>query len=107
MSQPVPRAQASREAAELSLLLQISRLLDGAPNSRQAISSVLEAMADEAGMMRPTLVALDQQTGEMAIEAAYGLSVGQQRRGRYRFGEGVTGKVLQTSEPAVIPRVSQ
>ena len=107
MSQPASPPKASREAVELSLLQRISRLLDGALSSRQAVSSVLEAMADEVGMMRPALVTLDQQTGEMAIEAAYGLSVGQQRRGRYRFGEGVTGKVLQTSEPAVIPRVSQ
>jgi len=107
MSQPSPPARASREAAELSLLRQISRLLDSGLDLRQAIGSVLRALTDEMGMMRGTLVTFNQQSGEIAIEAAYGLSVSQRRRGRYRLGEGVTGKVLQTGEPAIVPRISQ
>ncbi|HUW81525.1 MAG TPA: sigma 54-interacting transcriptional regulator [Phycisphaerae bacterium] len=107
MSQPTPHTRASREVAELSLLLEVSHLLDSSLDLRQVVGPVLQAMADRMGMMRGTLVTLNQETGEIAIEAAYGLSVGQQRRGRYRLGEGVTGKVVQTGEPAAIPRISQ
>jgi Nif-specific regulatory protein len=64
-------------------------------------------MADHMGMLRGSLTLLNRETGEISIEAAYGLSPTQQERGRYRLGEGVTGKVVATGEPAVVPRISQ
>jgi Nif-specific regulatory protein len=59
------------------------------------------------GMTRGTLTLLNRETGEIFIEAAYGLSDSQQERGRYRLGEGITGKVVQTGSPAVVPRISE
>jgi Nif-specific regulatory protein len=50
---------------------------------------------------------LNRETGEIFIEAAYGLSTSQRERGRYRLGEGVTGKVVETGQPAVVPRISE
>ncbi|HNT35177.1 MAG TPA: GAF domain-containing protein, partial [bacterium] len=50
---------------------------------------------------------LNRQSGEISIDEAYGLSATQQKRGRYRMGEGVTGKVIATGEPAVVPRISE
>jgi Nif-specific regulatory protein len=51
-----------------------------------------------------TLTLLNRKTGDILIEAAHGLSPQQARRGRYKLGEGVTGKVVLTGEPAVIPK---
>ena len=56
--------------------------------------------------MRGTISLLNRETEEITIEAAYGLSVSQQDRGKYKLGEGVTGKVVQTGQPAVVPRIS-
>jgi Nif-specific regulatory protein len=64
-------------------------------------------MAEHMGMSRGTLTLLDRTSGEIFIEAAYGLSASQQERGRYKIGEGVTGKVVQTGKPAVVPRISE
>jgi len=64
-------------------------------------------MADHTGMLRGSLTLLNRDTGEISIEAAYGYSASQRERGRYRLGEGVTGRVVQTGEPAVVPRISQ
>ena len=91
-----------REVRELSLLFEISQTLD----IRDAVHPVLAAMANHMGMVNGTLLLLDPDTGEISIEAAHGLSSTQQARGRYRVGEGVTGRVVETGRPAVVPRIS-
>ncbi len=67
---------------------------------------MLKAMATHMGMMNGTILLLDEETGEISIEAAYVLSSDQQARGRYRLGEGLTGRVVQRGRPAVVPRIS-
>ena len=99
--------QIRREVEELSLLFEISQTLDRSMDLRDVVGPVLKAMANRMGMVRGTLTLLNRETGEIAIEAAYGLSTSQQERGRYRPGEGVTGKVVQTGQPAVVPRISE
>lgn len=59
------------------------------------------------GMRHATLTLLNRRTNDIMIEAAQGLSRAQARLGRYRLGEGVTGKVVQTGEAALIPKTSE
>ncbi len=99
--------QVKREVRELSLLFEISQTLDKSMDLRDVVGPVLKAMAKNMGMVRGTLTLLSPATGEIFIEEAYGLSSSQQDRGRYRLGEGVTGKVVQTGNPAVVPRISE
>ena len=96
-----------REVKELSLLFEISRTLDESMDLRAVFGPVLKALAKHIGMVRGTLTLLNRETGEISIESAYGLSASQRERGRYKLGEGVTGKVLQSGEPAVVPRISE
>jgi len=96
-----------REVQELSLLFEVSQTLDASMDLREVVGPVLTAVARHMGMMRGTLTLLDRETGEIFIEAAHGLSASQQERGRYRPGEGVTGKVVQSGHPAVVPRISE
>ena len=107
MSRSSNQPKIRREVKELSLLFDISQTLDRSLDLREVVSPVLEAMAKHMGMMRGTLTLLDRHTGEIFIETAYGLSPRQQERGRYKLGEGVTGKVVQTGRPAVVPRISE
>jgi Nif-specific regulatory protein len=99
--------QVHREISELSLLFEISQTLDRVLDLRDAVGPVLQAMAKHMGMVRGTIALLNRESGEISIEAAYGLSASQQERGRYRLGEGVTGKVVATGRPAVVPRISE
>jgi Nif-specific regulatory protein len=101
------QAEIRREISELSLLFEISQNLDRSMDVRDEVGSVLNAIAQHSGMVRGTLALLNRETGEIWIEAAHGLSEKQLERGRYRRGEGVTGRVIDTGRPMVIPRVSQ
>jgi len=95
-----------RKLKELSLLFDISQALDQSMDIREVLAPTLQALTDHMGMSRGTLTLLNRKTGEIAIEVAHGLSPSQRRRGKYRIGEGITGKVVQTGKPAVIPRIS-
>jgi Nif-specific regulatory protein len=96
-----------RELKEHTLLFEISQVLDRSLDLREVVGPVLEAMAKHLGMVRGTLTLVNRQTGEIVIDAAHGLSESQKERGRYRLGEGVTGKVIQSGRAMVVPRVSQ
>jgi Nif-specific regulatory protein len=74
---------------------------------KKVVGPVLEVMAEHLGMLRGTLTILNRATGEIVIEEAYGLSEAQRARGRYKIGEGITGKVVASGNAAVIPRVSE
>jgi len=95
------------EAQEFSLLFDISQTLDSSMDLRDTLGPVLKILARYEGLLRGSLTLLNRDTGEIYIEAAHGLSPSQQRRGRYKVGEGIIGQVFQTGKPAVIPKVSQ
>ena len=97
---------ASRSLEELQLLYRIGQTLEESLDLREVVGLVLETLAQQMGMTRGTLTLLNRQTGQIMIESAHGLSDEQVKRGRYQLGEGVTGKVVQTGRPMVVPRVS-
>ncbi len=96
-----------REVQELSLLFEVSQTLDRSLDLRDVMGPLLAAMAKHMGMLRGTITLLNRETGEIGIEAAHGLSARQRERGRYHLGEGVTGKVVQSGQPAVVPHINE
>jgi Nif-specific regulatory protein len=101
------RVRVEGEARELSLLFEISQILESSLDLRNVVEPVLEVITRSLGLMFATLTLLNRQTGEISIEAAYGLSPSQQRRGKYKLGEGITGTVIQTGKPAIVPKISE
>lgn len=95
-----------KDAGELALLFEISQILDQSMDLRNVVGPVLETISTHTGMLRGTLTLLNRQTGELYIEAAHGLSPEQQERGKYRPGEGIIGKVVQSGQPMLVPRIS-
>jgi Nif-specific regulatory protein len=95
-----------KELKELSLLFEISRILDSSLDLRDVVGPVLETITGYTDIIRGTISLLNRQTGEISVESAVGLSANQQKRGRYKLGEGVIGTVVQTGMPQVIPRIS-
>ena len=107
MARKSAQPKVRRELEELSLLFDISQILDGSIDLRKTVRPVLQTMAKRMGMMHGSLSLLDRHTHEIYIEAAHGLSDSQKERGRYRLGEGVTGMVVQTGQPAAVAKISE
>jgi Nif-specific regulatory protein len=100
-----PAATHARESRRLSTLLEISQALSGTLNLRSALHRVLEILAKHHGTVR-SMVTLLHENGELHVEASDGLDA-PAHAVRYRIGEGVIGKVVETSKPVVVPRVSK
>ncbi|MFH1090289.1 MAG: sigma 54-interacting transcriptional regulator [Pseudomonadota bacterium] len=101
----LPSELASRP--ELAALYEVACAVGGTLDLRQALAEVLEILAGRLGLLRPTITLLSWETDEVQVEVAHGLSSEAVRRGRYKKGEGVTGRVVETGRPMVVPRISQ
>lgn len=97
----------SESASKVQLLYEISLLLDSSMNMREVVGPVLRVMADHMQLLRGMLTLKDFTTEEHTIEMAFGLSEKEIRRGKYKPGEGVTGKVLETGQPVLVPKISE
>lgn len=104
---PLSEMTESRRVSELSLLYEISRLLDQSLDLRDVVSPVLAEISEKLDMFFATLTLLNRETGAILIEAAEGLSEQQASRGRYKLGEGVTGQVILNGKPMVIPKTEE
>jgi Nif-specific regulatory protein len=91
---------------ELALLFEISQVLDQSLDLNEVIQPVLRTTSERLGFHRAAVTLLNRNTGEIFIEGAHGLSRSQQDRGRYRLGEGVTGQVVQSGQPCIVPSVA-
>jgi len=58
-------------------------------------------------MVRGTITILDPAKNEIRIGVAHGLTRGAVEKGKYKLGEGVTGRVIQTGKPVAIPKISE
>lgn len=67
---------------------------------------MLELLGRHHGMMRGVVVLFEDETRELAIVASHGLDQSGARRVRYRVGEGITGRVVETGKPIVVPQIS-
>jgi Nif-specific regulatory protein len=92
---------------ELTLLYEITDTLTTPDPLPRILQHVLQILAQHMGMRRGTISILNPETSELQIEVAHGLTAEARKRGRYKLGEGITGRVVETGEPAVVPVVSQ
>lgn len=90
---------------KLTALLEVSQALGSTLDIREAVEKVLEILDRDLGMKRGA-IALVRSSGELAIRYAHGMSEGEKQRGRYQMNEGVTGKVVSSGKPVVVPQVS-
>ena len=92
---------------ELSTLYEIARRLGSSVDPKITLSSILEILSESMGMRRGTLTLLDPETKQLYIEFAHGLTPEEKSRGIYRVGEGITGKVVETGEPIIVPDIGK
>ncbi|MEP7272302.1 MAG: nif-specific transcriptional activator NifA [Acidobacteriota bacterium] len=90
----------------LSALLEVSKALGSTLDLRVTVERVLEILDGELGMRRGA-IALLEENGDLSIQYAHGMSEGERQRGRYRLDEGITGRVVSTGKPIVVPQVSK
>ena len=74
---------------------------------RQLLQEVLAGLEREFGLRRCTVMLLSQSGAELVFEAASDTASVAGESVSYRRGEGITGRVLATGEPAVVHRIAE
>jgi len=93
---------------ELDVLYKISQTTAARQhNISELLNEVLLIMATDMGVLRGALALRKSGTDILNIEASSGLSDSERRRGQYKLGEGVTGRVAQTGRPELIADISE
>ena len=96
-----------RDPTDLSALVEVSQSLGSTLNLRASLSHVLEVLEKSHDTQSGCVVLRDEEAGDLAVEAATGRGAEMAARTRYRLGEGITGRVVQSGRPVVVPRVSR
>ena len=92
----------------LSALLEIGEFLGSGFEFEDSLRAILRVLSDRLRMNRGTMSLLQEggNRQEVAIDIAYGLSQDEIDRGRYKVGEGITGRVVASGKPVIVPRIS-
>ncbi|MFO0728851.1 MAG: sigma 54-interacting transcriptional regulator [Myxococcota bacterium] len=97
-----------RRASPMALgsLAEISQLLTTGQELTAPLHRVLERLEKDHGFQQAAISLLDPTTEETAIAASLGLA-SEAKSARYKSGEGITGRVLESGRPIVVPAISK
>lgn len=105
---PMHRAMGSQsdETRKLTTLMEINQALSATLNLRAALHRALELLERHPGALRGAVTLLHPESGQLNTAASVGLTP-EGRRARYQLGEGVTGQVVESGKPVVVPQASR
>jgi Nif-specific regulatory protein len=92
---------------EITYLYEIVKALNSTIDLKKSLYVVLEILSESLDMKRGTITILNPLRDEIRIEAAHGLTRNAMERGRYKLGEGITGRVIEKGKPIVVPKISE
>ncbi len=95
------------EYRDLSCLYEITKNLASAVDMKSCLQRVVETLSTEKGMDSGTVTIVNPKTGHLEIEVAHGISESAKRKGKYKLGEGITGRVVATGHPIIVPRIAE
>ncbi len=91
---------------DITLLYEISEALNEHLDLKKSLYQVLEILSNSLSMGRGTVTILHPLRNEINIEVAHGLSRSAVERVKYKLGEGITGRVIETGKAITIPKIS-
>jgi Nif-specific regulatory protein len=91
----------------LSPLFQMSKVVIETENLSDTLSLLLKIMKEDMGVRRGMVNLFNSKTGRIFIHDSIGLTEEEETRGVYSIGEGITGKVVETGEMIIVPRISE
>ncbi|MBW1813360.1 MAG: sigma 54-interacting transcriptional regulator [Deltaproteobacteria bacterium] len=92
---------------DVTLLYEISEALNEHLDLKKSLYKVLDILCSSMNMPRGTLTLLNPLRDEISIEVAHGLSKSAMEKGKYKLGEGITGRVIETGKAVTIPKISE
>jgi len=100
------RLEAQRRMADLILLKKVGETANAGNDLQALFDQILDSIVHSTGVEVASLMLL-KDDGLLHIASAYGLSKKIARSVRVAAGEGISGHVLATGEPVLVPNIDQ
>jgi Nif-specific regulatory protein len=91
---------------EVSTIYEISKILSSSLDLDKTVREVLNVLTIQLGIQRG-MVSMVRERGELRIIGAVGLSKDELARGVYQRGEGITGRILASGSPSIVPNIAR
>tara|TARA_B100001123_G_scaffold451085_1_gene626695 strand:- start:3867 stop:5363 length:1497 start_codon:yes stop_codon:yes gene_type:complete len=88
------------------VLAEVNEALAGGSSLRASLQRVLQLLDRLASIVCSSVTLLNPDSGLLHVEASEGLTP-EGRSARYAIGEGVTGRVVESGKPVIVPRASK
>ncbi len=96
-----------RKDRELAAILEISRVLTASFDLEENLGAVMRVLSGGLEMQRGCVFLRDPSSAEVRIVAAHGLTREEVLRGKYRIGEGIVGRVMESGKAMFIPNIGE
>jgi len=97
----------SRELENITCLYEITKALAASMDLHDCLDTAMAILSSGTGLSNGTVTIINPVTGQVEVEVAHGMSAEARKRGKYKIGEGITGRVAATGLPIVVPNISE
>jgi Nif-specific regulatory protein len=99
--------KATDELAKITCLYEITKVLASSTDLRECLKQTVKILAERTKMKNGTITIHNPVTGQFEVEVAHGLTAEARKRGKYKIGEGITGRVVASGAPIIVPQISE
>ena len=96
----------AKKKIDLVFIHEICELLIDSKNIRESVAQVIKILSEYFGFLKCVLTIVNKHNGRIFIEEAYGLTPDEMKRGVYKIGEGITGKVVKTGAMILLKNIA-
>ncbi|MBK1648155.1 nif-specific transcriptional activator NifA [Rhabdochromatium marinum] len=100
------RGRLAHLESQLETLFDVSRVLSRSLDLHETLRALLKTLHERGGLELGIVCLMDEDSGELQLNALHGDITEPFESIRYRPGEGVLGRILETDEPWILPRVA-
>ena len=97
----------NKEMQDLTCLYETTRVLASSTDLRDSLERIMQILDTQKGMHNGTVTIINPLSGQLEIEVAHDMPAEARKRGKYKVGEGITGRVVATGQPIVIPHIGE
>ncbi len=92
---------------DLGCLYEITKNLASSIDLKKCLSETMQTIGTMKDMENGTVTIINPLTGRLEIEVAPDLNAEGRKRGKYQIGEGITGRVVASGEPIIVPHIAE
>lgn len=91
---------------DLSCLYEITKSLASSTDIKECLGEAMKTIDSMKQMENGTVTIINPNSGRLEIEIAHGINAEGRKRGKYQIGEGITGKVVASGDPIIVPHIA-